>query len=78
MSMPVLSPLVAHNLICRDCATVMKPKAIMGRLGGKDVVDHLEYRCMNPKTGCSYKVESNSMAPWEMKPVRADGSDAKV
>jgi predicted Rdx family selenoprotein len=78
MSMPDLSPLIAHNLVCRDCGSVLKPKAIMARRGQKDFVDHLEYRCVNAKTGCSYKIESNSMAPWEMKPLRLDGSEAKI
>lgn len=76
MSMPELSPLVAANLVCHECGNVMKPKAVMANRGQKKVVSHLEYECINPKTGCRYRVKSTDMTHAEMIPMREDGSEA--
>lgn len=78
MPMPELSPLVAPNLVCRDCGSVLKPKVVFMNRGQKRIVSHLEYECRNEKTGCSYRVESSVMTSMEMKPLRPDGSIAKV
>jgi hypothetical protein len=78
MSIPDLSPLVAANLVCHDCGTVLKPKVVMGRKGQKTVVDHLEYSCVNPKTGCKYKVRSFTMTNMEMVALREDGSEVRI
>ncbi len=78
MSIPDLSPLVAANLVCHDCGTIMKPKVVMGRKGQKSVVDHLEYVCKNPVTGCRYKVRSFTMTNMEMVAIREDGSEVRI
>lgn len=78
MSMPDLSPLVAANLVCHECGTIMKPKVVMGRKGQKQVVDHLEYVCNNPKTGCKYKILSTLMQSGEMVALRDDGSEVRI
>jgi RNase P subunit RPR2 len=78
MSIPELSPLVAANLVCHECGTVMKPKVVMGRRGQKQVVSCLEYVCNNPKTGCRYKVQSTSMTSMEMLAMREDGSEVRI
>ena len=78
MSTPDLSPLVAANLVCHDCGTVLKPKVVMGRRGKKEVVDHIEYVCKNPKTGCNYKVHSTVMQSGEMIALREDGSEVRI
>ena len=78
-SIPDLSPLLAANLVCHDCGTVLKPKPVMGRRGQKQVVTHLEYICKNPKTGCNYKINSTTMAgSIEMIALREDGSEVRV
>jgi hypothetical protein len=76
--MPELSPLVAANLVCHECGTILKPKVVMGRKGQKQVVDHLEYVCKNPKTGCNYKVQSTIMTSMEMLALRDDGSEVRI
>lgn len=79
MSIPDLSPLLAANLVCHECGTVLKPKVIMGRRGQKQVVSHLEYTCINPKTGCRYKINSTTMAgSIEMLAIREDGSEVRI
>jgi RNase P subunit RPR2 len=78
MSIPELSPLVAANLVCHECGTVLKPKVVMGRRGKKSVVDHLEYVCKNAKTGCNYKVNSFEMRSSEMVALREDGSEVRI
>jgi RNase P subunit RPR2 len=78
MSIPDLSPLIAANLVCHDCGTVLKPKVIMGRRGKKEVVSHLEYVCKNPKTGCNYKISSTSMCSDMMVALRDDGSEVRI
>jgi hypothetical protein len=80
MSIPDLSPLVAANLVCHDCGTVLKPKVVFGRKGQKQVVDHLEYECRNPKTGCRYKVLSTEMthSSAQMVALREDGSEVRI
>jgi len=80
MSTPNLSPLVAANLVCHDCGTIMKPKVVMGRRGKKEVVDHLEYICKNPKTGCNYMVRSTVMtdSSSQMVALREDGSEVRI
>ena len=78
MSIPDLSPLVAANFVCHECGTVLKPKVVMGRKGQKQVVDHLEYVCKNPKTGCNYKVNSTLMGQEEMIALRDDGSEVRI
>jgi hypothetical protein len=79
MSIPELSPLLAANLVCHKCGTLMKPKVVMGRKGKEQVVSHLEYVCINPKTGCRYKVSSTTMAgSIEMVALREDGSEVRI
>ena len=78
MSMPDLSPLVAATLVCHECGTVLKPKVVFGRKGQKQVVDHLEYVCKNPKTGCNYKVQSKLMQSGDMLALRDDGSEVRI
>ena len=73
-----LSPLVAANLICRECGTVMKPKAVMARFEQRQIVHHLEYVCKNPKTGCNYKIDSTAMTSAEMIGLREDGSEVRI
>jgi hypothetical protein len=52
----------------------------MGRRGQKQVVDHLEYVCKNPKTGCNYKVHSTVMtdSSSQMVALRDDGSEVRI
>lgn len=78
MSMPDLSPLVAANLVCHECGTIMKPKVVMGRKGQKQIVSHLEYVCKNKETGCNYKVQSTLMQSGEMVALRDDGSEVRI
>ncbi len=78
MSIPELSPLVAASLVCHECGTILNPKVVMGRKGQKQVVDHLEYVCKNPKTGCNYKVKSTLMHSGEMLALRDDGGEVRV
>lgn len=56
----------------------MHAKVIFGRKGQKKVVDHLEFVCKNPETGCSYKVKSFSMCSDMMIALRPDGSEVRV
>jgi hypothetical protein len=56
----------------------LKPKVVMGRRGKKEVVDHIEYVCKNPKTGCNYKVHSTVMQSGEMIALREDGSEVRI
>lgn len=74
MGMPDHAPLLAGNVVCFTCGTILKPYVVMGRRG----VDHIEYECKNPSTGCSYKVESNHMISAEMKGLRTDGSEVNL
>jgi RNase P subunit RPR2 len=80
MSIPDLSPLVAANLVCHSCGTVLKPKVVMGRRGQKQVVDHLEYVCKNKETGCNYKVHSTVMtdSSSQIVALRDDGSEVRI
>lgn len=78
MSMPELSPLVAANLVCRECGEIIKPKVVMGNRGHKKIASHVEYVHVNAKTGCNYKLESTVMTTSEMRPLRADGSVINV
>ena len=78
MSIPELSPLVAANLVCHECGTILKPKVVMGRKGKKQVVSHLEYVCKNKETGCNYKVQSSTMTSMEMVALREDGSEVRI
>ena len=78
MSMPELSPLVAHDLVCHDCGKIIQPTVVMGNRGRKKVVTHLEYRHVNKEAGCNYKVESNAMTSMEMRPMREDGSEVQL
>ena len=75
---PESSPLIAANLVCRECGKNMKMKVIHKKRGQKQVVSHLEYTCKNQETGCNYKVESTSMIQGEMTPLREDGSPVQV
>lgn len=78
MSTPDLSPLVAAQLICHECGQAMKMKVVKGRKGQKETVDHLEYVCKNPKTGCKYKVSSTLMHSGEMVALRDDGEEVRL
>ena len=49
MSIPDFSPLVAANLVCHECGTVLKPKVVMGRKGQKQVVDSSGVRLQEPE-----------------------------
>jgi hypothetical protein len=75
MSMPELSPLIAGNLACHECGTIMEPKVIMMKKGHKQVASHLEYECRNQETGCNYRVRTNHMTNSEMVGLREDGSE---
>jgi len=72
--LPPLSPLIAANVICPRCASILKPKARMGRQG----VEAVEYKCVNKEKGCSYMFESTTRVSCEMKLLRPDGSVAKI
>jgi transcription initiation factor TFIIIB Brf1 subunit/transcription initiation factor TFIIB len=73
-TIPDHSPMILADLVCAQCGTVLKPKIIKGRRG----VDHIEYQCINPEVGCSYRIETNVMIAAEMKGVRNDGSGVKL
>lgn len=46
----------------------MKMEIIKGRRG----LDHVEYSCVNPEVGCSYKIEVKSYVNAEMKGFRPE------
>lgn len=73
--LPDHSPLVASDLICHGCGEILKPTVVRNAKGN---VQHLEYKCVNPSYGCAYTFQSNTYAQVEMKPLRADGSEAKI
>lgn len=72
---PDHSPLIACDLICSGCGNVLHPTIVRNSRGA---VQHLEYRHRNEVAGCSYIIHSNVMINSEMKPMRADGSEAKI
>jgi hypothetical protein len=72
---PDHSPLIACDLICHGCGAIMKPEIIRNN---RNVVQYLEYKHRNEVSGCSYTIQSNVMINAEMKPMRADGSEAKI
>ena len=78
MSVPDLSPLVAAPLVCHKCGQPLKMKVIMGKRGQQTVTDHLEYTCINPKTGCRYRINSYQMQSSEMVALRDDGSEVRI
>lgn len=73
MAMPERSPLLAGNLVCFTCGSIMKPKIVMGPRG----VAHVEYECRNEKHD-PYRLESTAMISAEMRPVRPDGTAVKL
>lgn len=74
-SIPDHSPLIASDLICHGCGEVLKPTIVRNNKG---VVQKLVYKCVNPSYGCSYTFESNAYAQVEMRPLRSDGTEAKL
>jgi hypothetical protein len=78
MSMPDRSPLLAGELACFTCGSIMKPKVVMGPRG----VDHIEYECKGEKDGKlkhdAYRIDSTAMISAEMKPMRIDGTAVKL
>jgi hypothetical protein len=73
MSTPDLSPLLAGELVCHKCGKKMTMKVVMGARA----VTCIEYMCKNPKSGCSYKVQSFAMASMEMVGVRPDETEVR-
>jgi hypothetical protein len=73
-TIPDHSPLLLIPVACHSCGKVLEPKVIMGRHS----VSHIEYECRNEKTGCSYRIETNTYLQGEMKGVRMDGTVPKL
>ena len=74
MPTPDHSPLIANDLVCSKCGTVLKPKVVMGPRG----VACIEYQCTNKETQCAYKLARFEPVSCEMVPVRDDGSPVKL
>jgi NifU-like protein involved in Fe-S cluster formation len=74
-TIPDNSPLIASPLVCHQCGEKMKMKVVKNQRG---IVEELIYECRNEKSGCSYAVHSTVMIVAEMKPIRPDGSEAKL
>ena len=78
MSVPDLSPLYATTLVCHKCGREMKKKVVMRRSGQTgQVVDHIQYTCINEKTECRYMVKSTTMHTSEMIGLREDRSEVR-
>ena len=73
MAMPEKSPLLAQNVVCGNCGTILEPKVIMGPRG----VTHVQYECRNSKHD-PYQMDSFQMLCCEMKPIRDDGTVVKL
>lgn len=76
-AIPDNSPLIAANLVCRQCGKTLEPLVVMQRRGKEEVADHLVYECKNEETGCSYRIETNVMINSEMIMIRKDGTEAR-
>jgi hypothetical protein len=74
MAMPTKSPLLAPNLACAACGSIMKPKVVKGPKG---VVAYIEYEC-RMSTHDPYRIESTAMECSGMQPMRADGTAVKL
>ena len=73
--LPDLNPILAPDLVCQGCGSVLKakfPKA------GIQKVNAVYYECRNEASGCSYRITSNDMIHAEMKALRDDGSEVQL
>ncbi len=71
-TIPDNSPVLINRLACSGCSREMEMKIVAGRRG----LDHVEYTCVNPDFGCSYRVETKSYVNAEMKAVRPESVEA--
>ena len=65
-TVPDHSPLIAANVACHTCGSILKPQIIKSRRG----VECIRYECHNKETGCSYRTEVNTMLTAECTAVR--------
>ena len=72
--LPDHAPMLAPNVVCHKCGSVLKPTPIMGSRG----LECVRYQCINTTTGCSYRIESNVMLTGEMIGLRFDGKAVKL
>lgn len=49
----------------------MKMEIVKGRRG----LDHVEYSCVNPEVGCSYRIEVKTYVNAEMKGLRPEAKE---
>jgi hypothetical protein len=71
---PDNSPLVDFTLVCRQCGQTLMREVVRSKQG----VTHLEYSCVNPEVGCSYKLESTTMMQAEMRGLRVGGEEVEL
>ena len=64
-TVPEHAPLVAGNVMCHTCGSILKPIPVKGRNG----VNAIRYECRNKDTGCSYMVESTAYLASEVVPI---------
>ena len=67
-TIPDNSPVLINALACSGCSRPMKMEIIKGRRG----LDHVEYSCVNPEVGCSYKIEVRNYINAEMRGFRPE------
>jgi SUMO ligase MMS21 Smc5/6 complex component len=67
-TIPDNSPVLIVPLACAGCSRPMEMKIVKGRRG----LDHVEYTCVNPEVGCSYKIEVKTYVNAEMKGFRPE------
>jgi hypothetical protein len=72
---PDNSPLIFNTLICSACGGKIEPKVNKSSMGK---VQSLLYKHINEEYGCRYTLETNTMIQAEMRPLREDGTEAKI
>jgi hypothetical protein len=65
-SVPEHAPLLAGNVVCHTCGSILKPEVVKGRSG----VSAIRYSCYNKDSGCSYFTETNQYLSSEVLPSR--------
>ena len=66
------APLLAGNVVCHTCGSLLKPQIIKSRRG----VECIRYECHNAETGCSYRTEVNTYLSSELVPIRPEQKTA--
>lgn len=67
--LPYLSPLIFAEVVCSECGQTMERELVRAARGGR--VDKIVYRCVNPKSGCNYQVESDQRLIGMQTPAKA-------